>query len=276
MAKNSSIEWCHHTFNPWWGCVRVSPGCVHCYAETFDRRVHGVGKEHWGVRSPRRFFGDKHWNEPLKWSAAAERAGERHRVFCASMADVFEDREDLTPHRRRLFYLIEQTPALDWLLLTKRPENVMRLVPLAWRGTFPGNVWMGTSAEDQQRADERIPALLGVPAVVRFLSCEPLLGPVDLLGVETPEGVDGTCVDWVIVGGESGGGSRGFNVRWARTIVEQCRRAGVPVFVKQLGARPFDTAVSAKLKLRDKKGGWMDEWPEDVRVREFPQPAGAA
>jgi len=120
MGKDSKIEWTHHTFNPWWGCVKVSPGCEHCYAEAFAKRV---GKKVWGAQSDRRFFGDPHWREPLKWHDEAVITGERRRVFCASMADVFEDRDELIPHRIRLFQLIANTPKLDWLLLTKRPGS---------------------------------------------------------------------------------------------------------------------------------------------------------
>ena len=131
MGKLSKIQWCHHTFNPWWGCVNISPACDHCYAEAWAKRC---GKQVWGKEAPRRFFGDRHWNEPLKWDRAAEKAGERHRVFCASMADVFEDRRDLDEPRARLYGLIEQTPNLDWMLLTKRPQVVGKLVPYgdAW------------------------------------------------------------------------------------------------------------------------------------------------
>src|SRR5262245_52074261 len=176
MGKDSGIEWTHHTFNPWWGCMKVSPGCEHCYAETFSIRV---GKKVWGPKADRRFFGDAHWAEPLKWNAVAARAGERHRVFCASMADVFEDRRELDGHRARLWRLIAATPHLDWLLLTKRPENLARMLPwyshwenrVAFEPDEPWpNVWLGTTVEDQQRADERIPHLLRSPAAVRFLS----------------------------------------------------------------------------------------------------------
>jgi protein gp37 len=306
LAEKTGISWTHHTFNPWWGCTRVSPGCVHCYAETFDRRVHGKDKAHWGVKAGRRFFGDKHWNEPLKWNAAAARAGERHRVFCASMADVFEDRPELVEHRARLLALILATPRLDWLLLTKRPENMVRLaLEAGWEGRWPTNVWAGTTTEDQQRADERIPHLLRVPAAVRFLSCEPLLGPVDVLSSirkmheENPFDPvfwTGGGVDWVIVGGESGHGARRFDLAWARALVRQCTSAGVAVFVKQFGARPAEFVALEPVgtaaghddftfrtgseydpepvwwDLKDPKGGDWTEWPEDLRVREFPEP----
>ena len=195
MGKETAISWTDHTFNPWWGCEKVSPGCAHCYAETFAKRT---GNDVWGAAAPRRFFGDKHWAEPLKWNAEAREAGVRRRVFCASMADWLEDRDDLIPHLARLLDLIRQTPHLDWLLLTKRPENWKERIGKAARhtrenggdmrlfcewghGTPPPNVWIGTTVEDQRRADERIPALLAIPAIVRFLSGEPLLEAVNII-----------------------------------------------------------------------------------------------
>lgn len=301
MGANSSIEWTHHTFSPWWGCQRVSPGCEHCYAEAWAKRTgHAV----WGPKSPRRFFGDKHWEEPLKWNRAAQGTRERRRVFCASMADVFEDRPELVAWRNRLFRLIEDCEWLDWLLLTKRPENMVRMArDLGWVGEWPKNVWAGCTVEDQQRAEERISWIVEVPAAVRFLSCEPLLSRVDLTRVvpyfirkhldEMPEerrkyapkvefnaltghmaGPDEIYdykIDWVIVGGESGGGARAFHYEWARTIVGHCKMHGRPVFVKQAGDKPHEAGELIKLKTR--KGGNLDELPEDLRVREFPEVA---
>lgn len=171
MGKLSKITWTHHTFNPWWGCQRVSPGCQNCYAEAFAKRT---GNKVWGPNTPRRLLSDSHWNEPLKWNREAEAAGERHRVFCASMADVFEDRRDLDKLRQRLWALIDATPWLDWLLLTKRPENFQKLGDLAM-----ARCWLGTTAEDQSRFDQRVEHLLSVEAAVHFLSCEPLLGPIN-------------------------------------------------------------------------------------------------
>lgn len=272
MGKNTSIEWTDHTFNPWWGCEKVSPGCAHCYADTFARRLgHGGTKPPlWGPGSERRMFGDKHWAEPLAWDRAAAEAGTRARVFCASMADVFEDRPELAAPRARLFGLILATPNLDWLLLTKRPENADRLWRAAhrhdyeeWAGddagqpgpTWRPNVWLGTTVEDQRRAVERLPHLIAVPAAVRFLSCEPLLGPVDLFaalfgeqyafrgahpdipGCNTLQFVDGLGqgIDWVIAGGESGPNARPMHPAWARSLRDQCAAAGVPFLWKQWG-----------------------------------------
>ncbi len=328
MGAETEIAWTDKTFNPWWGCVRVSPGCEHCYAETWDKRYGG---KNWGAQAPRRFFGDKHWNEPRKWNKAALTGGGRARVFCASMADVFEDRRDLDDQRARLFALIAETPALDWQLLTKRPENMVRLAPATWTAGWPANVWAGTTVEDQKRADERIPHLLRVPAAIRFLSAEPLLSGLDLRSAlrlarhhqATFHAATGTLVpvtdkwirsynintgqeaapeiDWLIVGGESGGGARPMHLEWARSLVEQCKAAGTAVFCKQLGAVPvMDEAAwrersnsgagtlllsaanqkrapagTVPLKLASSKGGDPLEWPGGPAAwpREFPRSA---
>ncbi len=193
MAENSLIEWCHHTFNPWIGCTQISPGCVNCYAKAIDQ--HWYGAKHWGKEAPRKLMSDKYWLQPLKWDLRANKAGQRHRVFCASMADVFDEHAP-TQERDRLFRLIDRTPNLDWLLLTKRLENIRKLWPFGWyddQFKWP-NVWLGVSVEDQANADERIPLLLQIPASVRFLSCEPLLGEIDLSRWLDPTGQD-TCIN---------------------------------------------------------------------------------
>lgn len=266
MGVETAISWCDHTFNPWWGCVKVSPACQHCYAETFAKRV---GQKVWGVESPRRFFGPKHWAEPLKWNAAAVKAGVRRRVFCASMADVFEDRSDLLNERLRLFQLIDDTPQLDWLLLTKRPENLQRLLPGWWSGKPWPNVWLGTTAENQEYANERIAHLLGVPAVIRFISAEPLLGSLDLERggwsflrplIPPPGNKRGwkRGLDWVIAGGESGANCRPSISDWFRTLRDQCVSAGVPFHFKQWGG------VHAKANGRELDGR---EWLEFPKVK---------
>ncbi|HEX5160508.1 MAG TPA: phage Gp37/Gp68 family protein [Steroidobacteraceae bacterium] len=224
MAKDSKIEWTHHTFNPWWGCTKVSPGCKHCYAEAWARRT---GRAIWGLKAERRQLSDAYWRQPLLWNKDAEQTRVRARVFCASMADVFEDRRDLDSLRARLWQLIEQTPFLDWLLLTKRPQNMLRLAP--WSKRWPANVWAGTTTENQRWAEKRIPQLLRVPAGIHFLSAEPLLGPLDL----TPWLSRG--IDWVIAGGESGPHARPMNPEWARAIRDQCRVAGTSFLFKQWG-----------------------------------------
>jgi protein gp37 len=231
MGEATAIEWTDHTFNPWWGCVKVSPGCNNCYAEGFSKRV---GKDIWGAKAERRFFGDKHWEGPVKWNRMAEQEGRRHRVFCASMGDVFEDRRDLDPWRERLWRLIVDTPHLDWQLLTKRPEVARRLLPGDY---LPDNIWLGTSVEDQQRADERIPMLLSIPASVHFLSCEPLLGPVNLRKRQWVWGGARGRINWVIVGGESGPKHRPMKPEWVRDIRDACADSGTAFFFKQWGGR---------------------------------------
>lgn len=290
MGEQTEISWTDHTFNPWIGCTKVSDGCKHCYAESLmDKRW---GKVQWGPNGERKRTSDANWREPLKWARKAfDTFGRKARVFCASLADIGEDRPELEPWRADLCDLIRETrDRIDWQLLTKRPENLTRLFP----EDVLASCWLGTSTENQPTADERIPHMLRCPAAVRFLSVEPMLGPVDLrnirLGTHRGEphygdaltGFDASTsppihnsdgVSWVIVGGESGHGARGCSTAWIRSIVEQCRSASVPCFVKQLGARPFDDPVDGPfITLRDKKGGDLSEWPADLRVREFPHP----
>lgn len=229
MGKDSRIEWTHHTFNPWWGCVKVSPACKHCYAEVWAKRL---GMDLWGGGSARRFFGQDHWRQPIQWNRDARLAGERRRVFCASMADIFENRRDLDAWRARLWPIIEQTPWLDWLLLTKRPQHGARLAP--WGNDWPRNVWLGTTAETQRWANERIPALLEQAAVIHFVSCEPLLGPINLRQWLGKPGRPHS-LNWVIAGGESGPWSRPMNPGWAADLRDHCGAAGVPFHFKQWG-----------------------------------------
>ncbi len=229
MAKNSSIEWTHHTFNPWWGCTRVSAGCKNCYAETWARRV---GMELWGNKAQRRFFSDAHWKGPLAWNAEAMEEGVRRRVFCASMADVFENRAELNPWRARLWKLIDETPWLDWLLLTKRPDRVGKCVP--WTSDWPANVWLGSTAENQHWAAKRLDELRSYAAQVLFVSAEPLVGALDLTAWLERDS-NGRRVDWVIAGGESGAKARPMNPQWARDLRDQCQKAGVAFHFKQWG-----------------------------------------
>lgn len=287
MATETKIEWCHHTFNPWRGCTKVSAGCTHCYAETMSKRnpkTLGV----WGDSGTRVVASEAMWREPLKWDKAAVKAGERRRVFCASLADWLEDRPELVAPRVRLYHLIEQTKNLDWLLLTKRIENYQRFqggdgVPRSWTESVRSNVWLGVSVENQAAADERISLLKQTPAAVRFLSVEPLLGPVRLpfrYGDDPYHGDYGQslihqAIDWVIVGGESGPGARPCNVEWIRSIVRQCSDTDVACFVKQLGSKPEKTSGAGLERLKDPKGGDMEEWPADLRVRQFPSAEAA-
>lgn len=364
MAESSKIQWTDATFNPWRGCTKISAGCANCYAETMsgrNQKTLGV----WGPNGTRVVASESMWREPIKWNRLASEGklpdgtpntdGHRPRVFCASLADVFEDWNGpmadsngekiiadrwgnpiksggLVPGdrpltmqdvRQRLFDLIDQTPHLGWLVLTKRPQNIAKMMPQSRSPLVEfcddgpvgirRNLWLGTSVEDQKNADERIPHLLRVPAVVRFLSMEPLIGPVDLsewlYTIEVQHDGDGNTqevpckppLDWVIVGGESGSGARPMNLSWARSVVSDCQKAGVPVFVKQLGACPVTTQWDdcrpsnphevpwthrderanrstgrslpiVKAGFADKKGGDIAEFPSDLRVRQFPVP----
>jgi protein gp37 len=242
MAVKSAIEWTDATFNPWWGCERVSPACAHCYADSLARRY---GHLVWGANGRRRFFGDKHWQEPMAWNRKAERAGVPMKVFCASMADVFEDHRELEPWRRKLWQLIEATPWLQWQLLTKRPENVLAMVP--WPAALPPNVWIGTSIENS-RFTFRADLLRAVPASVRFISAEPLLDSLFLNGRPNrrPLKLDG--IHWVIAGGESGPRARSMDLRWTRELREACSSNGVAFFLKQLGGTR-DKRSGAKARL---------------------------
>jgi protein gp37 len=241
MAKNSSIEWTNHTFNPWWGCQKISPACDNCYAEKWAKRV---GQTVWGEDAPRRFFGEAHWRQPIKWNQEAADTGTRARVFCASMADVFEPRSSLNKERDRLWDLIGRTPNLDWLLLTKRPQYILSISP--WTADWPPNVWIGTSVENQRLAELRLPDLLSIPAAVRFLSCEPLLGPLDLSSWFNRPPYK--SIDWIIAGGESGAHSRPMHPDWITELLYQCEQAGIPFHFKQWGH--WVPAVSDKLKSR--------------------------
>jgi protein gp37 len=264
MGETTGISWTDHTFNPWWGCVRVSPGCENCYAETSSNRW---GNDLWGVDKPRKFFGDKHWNEPRKWDRKAREDGVQRRVFVASMADVLEDRRDLDVHRERLWLLIEETPNLQWLVLTKRIENLHLFPERWWRQGFPPNVRVGVTVESQPYAERRLDTLVGLP-VKNFVSAEPLLGALDLR-----RWLHGSIrhLDWVIPGGESTQNTeaRECETFWILDLVRQCKEAGVAVFVKQMGSRPM--VEGNLLRLADRRhGGDIAEWPEELRVQEFP------
>jgi protein gp37 len=329
MSENTKIEWCDHTWNPWRGCTKVSPGCANCYAERQSKRNSKVLGQ-WGPGAPRVLA--KNWGDPLKWNRKfapiemVNAIGERFTVSVRkptvfpSFCDWLDDEVDVK-WLERFLELIHKTQHLNWLLLTKRPENFvnrlrevqrhMTVDPLdivdridAWISGYrvPQNVWIGTSVEDQQRANERIPELLDIPAKLRFLSVEPLLGPVYLrlpsrsFGFPSHITKEGHAVGmpqglhWVIVGGESGPKSRSCNVEWIRSIVNQCKVSGVPCFVKQLGSRvidPFTTCAHTvqfnqcwpdgtetnghHVLLTHPKGGAPSEWPEDLRVRQFPE-----
>jgi protein gp37 len=242
MAELTRIAWTDHTYNPWIGCTNVSPGCDHCYAEAEqDKRYHRVK---WGDERSRTKTADN----PLTWDRKAREAGVRRRVFCASLADVF-DNQVPDEWRSDLWALIARCRTLDWMLLTKRPQNIKKMLPEGW--PWP-HVWLGTTTENQEEADRRLPILLQIPAVVHFASVEPQLEAVDL-GQYL-----GAGLDWVILGGESGRGYRSFNPDWARSLRDQCDASGAAFFMKQLGGHP---------NKRDE----IDDLPHDLRVRQWPQ-----
>lgn len=314
MAENTKIEWADHTFNPWVGCMKVSPACDHCYAERWAKRS---GVVQWGPHAQRRRTSDENWRQPIKWARRAfvacpacgwrgmhtalrhesgahfcpacgndEWRLARMRVFCASLADVFDSAVP-DSWRADLLNLIADTPDLDWLLLTKRIGNAHAMLSEAaarncmprWGSEMFSNVWIGATICNQEEADRDVPKLLAVPARVRFLSVEPMLGPVDLRpwldrcdhgSRPGPGGVGGvmcaecvgsgdgcTRLHWVICGGESGPGARPAHPDWVRSLRDQCQAAGVPFFMKQMGG------------VRDKRGT-MEALPEDLQIRELP------
>lgn len=245
MAENSKIEWTTHTFNPWIGCQKVSPGCDHCYAEAMmDTRYHKV---QWGPHGERKRTSAANWNLPLRWAKAP--AIDRPRVFCASLADVF-DNQVPTEWRADLFNLIRRTPVLDWLLLTKRPENIAKMLPADWNGGWK-NVWLGTTCEDQPNYNRRWRILANIPAAVRFISYEPAIGPLKPTGVVTEHSF--RLPDWLICGGESGRDARPMSPDWARDVRDECEVVGIKFFMKQMtGKKPI---------------------PDDLMVRQFPRAA---
>ena len=246
MSENTLIEWADHTFNPWIGCTKVSPGCDNCYAEAWDRRFAVSGHAmRWGAGVNRSRTAAANWRKPLAWNARAAELqaqhGRRQRVFCSSLADVF-DNEVPVQWRRDLFDLIDATPHLDWLLLTKRIGIAGRLYANAYLDSarpWPANVWLGATVVNQEEADRDIPKLLAVPARVRFLSIEPMLGPIDVQAAINlmPWQIGGgdAGLHWVICGGESGPKARPMHPEWARSLRDQCSAAGVPFLFKQWG-----------------------------------------
>lgn len=282
MGIETGIKWADHTFNPWVGCSKVSPACDHCYAEGWAKRS---GMVRWGADAPRVMTSQNYWHQPHRWNRLAKAAGVRRRVFCASLADVFDPLASRI-WRGQLFHLIDACPDLDWLLLTKRPENIAGMIPPFTVATWDdgardwvdtpacrSNVWLGTTAENQEKADERIGHLLAIPAPVHFLSCEPLLGEINIsehlwgfpgnedcgqcprnedceCGWTTRKALGRPSIDWVIAGGESGAHARPSNPEWFRTLKYHCDAADVPFFFKQWGewAPVTDTGIVSGVK----------------------------
>lgn len=274
MSENSKIEWTHHTFNPWLGCEKVSPACAHCYAESWAKRA-GRGALWKGTRTR---TAAANWRQPLKWNERCAATGTRERVFCASLADVFDNAVP-AEWRKDLFELIKATPHLDWLLLTKRIGNAKAMLPQPWYCADWPNVWIGSTVVTQAEIDRDVPKLLNLAVAVRFLSIEPLLERIDLCEqfgiywnstmqawegwtIKPPNcrGIDGhSGIDWVIVGGESGGHARPMESEWVARLREQCKVAGTKFFMKQGSAANWPDYKNFAL------------FPEQIRVREFPR-----
>jgi protein gp37 len=291
MSEHTSIAWCDHTFNPWWGCSKVSEGCKNCYAEKIALRLDPGS---WGPDGERKGQTEVYWAQLETWNKKALAKGRRARVFCGSMCDIMEAHNELPIQRIALWYEVFERRNLDFLLLTKRPENFLnsQYFPINWiEDGCPPNVWAMTSVENQERAEERIPHLQKVKAIVRGLSCEPLLGPLDLTKLLHCGHCRGTRVEprghapcsacggtggkihWVIIGGESGPGSRECYLEWIVDIVQQCQDQGVCVFVKQLGSKPMCKSLSKHpMRIIAPRGKNDDprEWPPFIRYQEFP------
>jgi protein gp37 len=271
MGENSKIEWCDHTFNPWIGCQKVSPGCDHCYAEAQNafRKWNGGT---WGPHAPRKRTSVNYWKQPFKWNSEAvefnQEHGHRPRVFCASLADIFDNKAP-SSWREDLFALIRECDQLNWLLLTKRPQNILKMLPSDWGDGYP-NVWLGMTAEDQPHFDQQWNHLQKIPALIKFISYEPAIGPLRLPAYDP-------LPDWLISGGESGGGARPVKRRWIRVVIADCREHDVAVFHKQWGSYRNNPLVAKRgmtieeAKLLDKygKGGGL---VDGELVREFPVP----
>ena len=254
MGTKTGISWTDHTFNPWWGCTRVSPGCENCYAERGSKRY---GYDIWGVDKARRTFGEKHWNEPIRWNKDAMRERKRHLVFCASMADICD--KDAPPGEiEKLWALIKQTPWLDWQLLTKRPERIPLILPGDWSWGYE-NVWWGVSIESPKYV-YRWKELQNINARCKFVSYEPALELV-MFDFFHP------LPAWIIIGGESGINARTFDVEWARNVIRVGSIMGISIFMKQLGSRVRGNDFYVELK---GNGSDIEKMTRDLRIREFP------
>ncbi len=299
------------TFNAWEGCYKVAPECDHCYAEARDTWLHGG--THWGVDAPVKLHGDDYWRKPIGWNRLAHRLGVSLKVFGGSLMDWADNRypDILNVQRARLFEIVKATPYLTWILLTKRIGNARVMLPKDWGTGYP-NVWLCITAGTQKAFDRDYPKLAALPAHVRGVSVEPQLELLKLRAWRDRDGValikcpacsgtgsvpvegGGKCCptcfdfresqyggyipapDWVITGGESGRKPRGYDVAWPRALVQECRSAQIALFVKQLGASPYELirdGIGAHIEdvtLDDRAGADPAEWPSDLRVQEFP------
>lgn len=222
MADKTEISWTDHTFNPWWGCTAIAPGCDNCYAAALDKRTGG---DYWNPKVAPRRTRVQNWNKVHKWNEQAKTENRRHRVFCGSMMDWCDNNAPEGIYEA-LWQLISDTPYLDWQMLTKRGDRIEKLLPTDWYEGYD-NVWLGVTVEDRTYGYPRLDALREIPAKVRFLSCEPLLEDVSDINL------DG--IDWVIIGGESGPNYRPMKESWAKGLLARCEYYDVPVWFKQWG-----------------------------------------
>lgn len=268
MAELTKIEWTDRTFNPWTGCTKISPGCDNCYAEGWSKRS---GHVKWG-NNPRKRTTDAYWKAPLAWQSQAQafmqEHGRRQRVFCASLADVFDNQVD-PQWRADLFSLIRATPDLDWQLLTKRPQLIGKMLPDDWGNDGYANVWLGFTAEDQLRFDQRKAFIRSVPAKIWFVSYEPAIGPLRI-------SQDDPKPHWLIIGGESGGGARPMEAEWVDDVLADCEAFGIAPFFKQWGNYANNPLTGSPSMTRSEqkqtdpfgKGGGL---VAGALVRDFPQ-----
>jgi protein gp37 len=247
MAERTQIPWCYHTMNWWIGCTRVSEACENCYAE--EQEDHRFHRAQWGDH-PRYRTSPSKWREPFAWDRKAREAGEQRRVFTNSLSDFF-DNQVPAEWRTEAWENIRRCDHLDWLILTKRPQNIRKMLPPDW-GQGWSHVWLGCTVENMVEARRRIPVLLRVPAICHFLSCEPLLAALDLRPWLGPD-----RINWIICGGESGSKNRRMmDPDWARDLRDQSKVAGVAFFMKQMTCR-FPKQGEALI-------------PSDLMVRQFP------
>jgi protein gp37 len=271
MGEVTGILWTDHTFNPWEGCQKVGPGCDHCFAEARNARFGGGAAPNWGPDAPRRLTSRENWNLPRRWNRAAIVDGRRDKVFCASLADVFDNAVDPI-WRANLFDVVDDCKQLDWQILTKRIGNAEKMVPLPWRAKWPGHVWLIITVVNQTEADRDIPKLIRLKQKFGIgivgLSIEPLLGPLDI-SAYLP------FLDWVIVGGESGNEARPMHPAWVQALRDQCAAAGVAFFFKQWGEWAPSTPEAA---YGNPRSGWrgLAGHPHVARAAELYPEAGAA
>ncbi|HEY3847063.1 MAG TPA: DUF5131 family protein [Acetobacteraceae bacterium] len=253
MAEISGINWTDASFAPWLGCARISTACDRCYAAAIDKRA---GRDLWAPHAERQHTSRDYWRQPHRWQAEAARTGTTRRVFASHLSDIFDNRAP-DAWRVEFWQLVRETPDLTWMVLTKRPSLILRMLP-SWWGDGPANVWLGCTVEDMAEARRRIPLLLATPAPIHWLSCEPMLERLDLR-----PWLD--RLHWVVCGGESGPGARKMSPAWARALRDQCSDADVAFWMKQTGSAraQWPGAVG--------HGDQLQHLPADLRIRQLPR-----